>query len=200
METNGGKKMSDVPGMKLWIPMVLLFSGVVRADPTRIATANIEKLLSGYDRALEARMRIERSRDELEEENQRRLRHVREIEEEQKKRREVLEEPSIPPMKQPIYREWQRWQMEIATLERERLEFVAARSELIDQEAEEITARLLTALRKRVEDYAEAEEFDYVFDNSPAGPLRVPFLLYAKEGTDITDALLRQMIPKEEDD
>ena len=52
---------------------------------------------------------------------------------------------------------------------------------------------ILEEIRKLVEEKAKADNFDYVFDKSGLSTSQVPFLLYAKDATDITAGLLKDL-------
>ena len=52
---------------------------------------------------------------------------------------------------------------------------------------------ILEEIRKLVEEQAKVDNFDYVFDKSGLSTSQVPFLLYAKDATDITASLLKDL-------
>ncbi len=52
---------------------------------------------------------------------------------------------------------------------------------------------ILEEIRKLVEEQAKKDNYDYVFDKSGLSTSQVPFLLYTKDATDITDVLLKTL-------
>ena len=52
---------------------------------------------------------------------------------------------------------------------------------------------ILEEIRKLVEEKAKLDNYDYVFDKSGLSTSQVPFLLYTKDATDITAALLKDL-------
>jgi len=52
---------------------------------------------------------------------------------------------------------------------------------------------ILEEIRKLIVEHAKAEDFDYVLDKSGLSANQVPFLLYTKDATDVTVALLSKL-------
>ncbi len=52
---------------------------------------------------------------------------------------------------------------------------------------------ILKEMRKRVEERAKLDNYDYVFDKSSLSQNGIPFLLYTKDATDITAGLLKTL-------
>ena len=52
---------------------------------------------------------------------------------------------------------------------------------------------ILEEIRKLVEEHAKTENFDYVLDKSGLSASQVPFLLYTKDATEITEVILKNL-------
>ncbi|MBB5351606.1 Skp family chaperone for outer membrane proteins [Haloferula luteola] len=157
----------------------------------KIATVDMQQLFKEYYRTEEAQQQVNVERARIQKELNERQTRVQEIEEELKKLRKMMEDPSInDSKKQEIQRDWGMKQNEGIAIDRERREFQQRRTQALNEKMVQRMKGILEEIRKLVEEQAKKEDYDYVFDKSGLSTSQVPFLLYTKDATDITPTLL----------
>ncbi len=157
----------------------------------RIATVDMQELFKQYHRTNEAQKQIDVERARIQKDNNERLARIRDIETELSKLGKQLEDPVVPESrKQALFKDWQAQQQEGIHLDRERREFLQRKNQQLNEKMLQRMKGILEEIRKLVEERAKADNFDYVFDKSGMSTSQVPFLLYAKDATDMTAALL----------
>ena len=157
----------------------------------KIATVDMQQLFKEYHRTEEAQQQVNVERARIQKELNERLERIQEIDEELKKLRKMLDDPSInDSKKQEVHRDWQMKQQEGIALDRERREFQQRRTQALNEKMVQRMKGILEEIRKLVEEQAKKEDYDYVFDKSGLSTSQVPFLLYTKDATDITPVLL----------
>ena len=95
--------------------------------------------------------------------------------------------------KQELFKERQMKIQEGVALDRERREFLQRRNQALNEKLLQRMKGILEEIRKLVEEQAKVGDYDYVFDKSGLSTSQVPFLLYTKDATDITPALLKDL-------
>jgi len=160
----------------------------------RIVTVDMQELFKNYHRTSEAQKQINVERARIQKDNNERLARIRDIEENLGNLRKQLEDPAASDsLKQTRFREWQEQQQEGIALDRERREFLQRRNQALNEKMVQRMKGILEEIRKLVEEQAKLENHDYVFDKSGLSTSQVPFLLYTKDATDITTALLKNL-------
>jgi outer membrane protein len=151
----------------------------------------MQELFKQYHRTNEAQKQIDVERARIQKDNNERLARIRDIETELSKLGKQLEDPVVPESrKQALFKDWQAQQQEGIHLDRERREFLQRKNQQLNEKMLQRMKGILEEIRKLVEERAKADNFDYVFDKSGMSTSQVPFLLYAKDATDMTAALL----------
>jgi Skp family chaperone for outer membrane proteins len=164
------------------------------APQLRIATVDMQELFKQYHRTNEAQKQINVERARIQKDNNERLARIRDIEENLGKLRKELEDPAVSESKkQTLFKEWQAQQQEGIALDRERREFLQRRNQALNEKMVQRMKGILEEIRKLVEEQAKVDNHDYVFDKSGLSTSQVPFLLYAKDATDITAGLLKDL-------
>lgn len=159
-----------------------------------IATVDMQELFKQYYRTNEAQKQINVERARIQKDNNERLGRIRELEDNLGKLRKQLEDPAINDQKkQTLFKDWQMQQQEGIALDRERREFLQRRNQALNEKMVQRMKGILEEIRKLVEEQAKADNYDYVFDKSGLSTSQVPFLLYTKDATDITAALLKDL-------
>lgn len=171
-------------------------SGVAAAQEgsLNIATVDMQELFKKYYRTNEAQREINLQRARIQNQNNERLTRIRELEEELQELRKKVDDPSLSDSKrQSFFQQLQMKQNEGIALDRERREFLQRRNQALNETMVQRMKGILEEIRKLVEEEAKKEDFDYVFDKSGLSTSQVPFLLYAKDATDITTVLLEDL-------
>jgi outer membrane protein len=193
--------------MKLHLLITAFFSTIVFLGPVaiaveethsapqpRIATVDMQELFKQYHRTNEAQEQINVERARIQKDNNERLARIREIEENLGKLRKELDDPTVnESRKQTLFKEWQSQQQDGIANDRERREFLQRRNQALNEKMVQRMKGILEEIRKLVEEQAKVDNYDYVFDKSGLSTSQVPVLLYAKDATDITASLLKNL-------
>jgi len=167
---------------------------VPAAAQMRIATVDMQELFKQYHRTNEAQQQINVERARIQKDNNERLARIRDLEESLGKLRQQLEDPTYnESKKQTLFKEWQTQQQEGIALDRERREFLQRRNQALNEKMVQRMKGILEEIRKLVEEQAKVDNYDYVFDKSGLSTSQVPFLLYTKDATDITESLIKNL-------
>lgn len=164
------------------------------AAPLRTATVDMQELYKQYFRSAELEQEMSVHRVKIQKENNERITRAKELEEKLGKIRTQLEDPALnDSKKQSLFKTWQAGQQELIAVDRERREFVQRRTQAFNEEMVRKMKGILEEIRKIVEEEAKWDNFDMVFDRSGLSSSNVPFMLYAKDSTDITASLLARL-------
>ena len=163
----------------------------VAQDKLKIATVDMQTLFKQYHRTNAAQKEINVERAKIQQNNNERLEAIRGLEDELQGLRKQLDDPSLSDKrKQELFKDFQMKTQEGVALDRERREFLQRRNTARNEKMVQKMRGILEEIRKLVEDRAKSDDYDYVFDKSGLSTSQVPFLLYTKDATDITGALL----------
>ena len=192
--------------MRHLIPTIFLSAGLLataQADPVsappppaapRIATVDMQELFKQYHNTGEAQKQINTERARIQKDNNERLAKIRDIEAALGRLSKELEDPSVnESRKQALFKDWQSQQQEGIALDRERREFLQRRNQMLNEKMLQRMKGILEEIRKLVEEHAKTENFDYVLDKSGLSATQVPFLLYTKDATEITEVILKNL-------
>jgi outer membrane protein len=167
---------------------------VAQEGKLNIATVDMQELFKQYYRTNEAQKQINVERARIQKDNNERLARIRELETSLTSIRKQLEDPAInDSKKQTLVKDGQTQQQEAVALDRERREFLQRRNQALNEKMVQRMKGILEEIRKLVEEKAKLDNYDYVFDKSGLSTSQVPFLLYTKDATDITDGLLKTL-------
>ena len=160
----------------------------------KIATVDMQQLFKKYYQTNEAQKEINVERARITKENNDRTARIRELDTELQGMRKQLEDPAISESKkQSVFSEWNVKQQEGIALDRERREYLQRRNTSLNEKMVARMKGILDEIRKLVEEKAKTEDYDYVFDKSGLSTSQVPFFLYTKDATDITEVLLKEL-------
>ena len=169
-------------------------TAVAQEGKLNIATVDMQELFKHYYHTNEAQKQINVERARINKDNNERQQKIRDLADSLAKKQKQLEDPSLADSKkQSLYKEWQGEQQEGIALDRERREFLQRKNQQLNEKMVQRMKGILEEIRKLVEENAKVDNFDYVFDKSGMSTSQVPFLLYAKDATDITAGLLKDL-------
>ena len=172
----------------------LIGPAMAQEGKLKIATVDMQQLFKEYHRTNEAQKEINVERARIQKDNNDRLGRIRELDTDLQNMRKQLEDPSInDSKKQSVFNEWNIKQQEGIALDRERREFLQRRNQSLNEKMVARMKGILEEIRKLVEERAQLEDYDYVFDKSGLSTSQVPFFLYTKDATDITAELLKEL-------
>ena len=169
-------------------------SSMASAQRLKIATVEMERLFNEYHltSAIQKEINIERAR--IQKDNNLRLADIREIETTIQGIREQLKDPNIGAKKQnELFQESNDLQQDGVHKERERSEFLERRNRSLNEKMRKQMRGILVEIQRAVSDRAKAGNYDYIFDKSGNSSQGIPFVLHARDMTDLTDSLLKEI-------
>ena len=173
---------------------LLVGSAAAQDAKLKIATVDMQQLFKEYYRTTEAQQQINVERARIQKDNNEKLTAIRQIESDIGLLKKQLEDPSNSDQKKAqVYKDHQAKYQEGIQLDKDRREFLGRKNQALNEKMVQRMRGILEEIRKLVEERAKAENFDYVFDKSGMSTSQVPFLLYTKDATDITAALLKDL-------
>ena len=173
-----------------------LFVGSAAAQDAKlkIATVDMQQLFKEYYKTNEAQQQINVERARIQKDNNEKLTAIRQIETDMGALKTQTEDPSLSDQKKAqAYKDHQAKYQEGIQLDKERREYLSRKNQALNEKMVQRMRGILEEIRKLVEERAKSENFDYVFDKSGMSTSQVPFLLYTKDATDITAALLKDL-------
>lgn len=177
--------------------------GVATAQDAKlkIATVDMQQLFKEYYRTAQATQEMNVERARIQKETNEKNTAIRQIENDIALLKKQLEDTTLSDQKKAqIYKEHQAKFQEGIQLDKENREFRQRKTQVLNDKIVARMRGILEEIRRLVEDHAKADNYDYVFDKSGTSTSQVPFLLYTKDATDITAALLKDLnkdAPKE---
>lgn len=164
------------------------------AQQLNIATVNMQTLFKDFYLTAEAQRDINEQRAFIQKENAEQLVAIREIETNLQKLRKSLQDSTISDSKRAeLTDEFRSLSEEGQGLNRTRTEYLQRRTQDLNTKMEQRMRGILEQIMTVVKRRAQEEAYDYVFDSSGLSTTQVPFVLYAKDATDITAGLLKEL-------
>lgn len=186
--------------MKRYLPVVLsalfLFQGSAMAQKLKIATVSMERLFNEYSMTGEVQREINIERARIQKENNEKLSDIRAIDKKLQEIREQLdnEEREIgEKQRAELMKEMGELSQDGIHKERERTEYLERRNSSLNEKMKKKMRGILETIRRTVKDRAKSGNYDYIFDASGNSNQGIPFVLHAREATDLTDSLLEEL-------
>ena len=165
---------------------------VASAQNLKVATVDMQELFKQYYQTNQAQDLINVDRAKINQDNEDRLKRIREIETNLENFKKQIEDPSVnESKKQSLIKDFQAQQQQGIQLDKERREYIQRRTTALNENMVQRMKSILEDIRKLVEQRSKADNFDFVFDKSGMSTSQVPVLLYSKDATDITASLLK---------
>jgi outer membrane protein len=162
------------------------------AQNLKVATVDMQELFKQYYQTNEAQDLINVERAKINQDNEDRLKRIREIETNLENFKKQIEDPSVnESKKQSLIKDFQAQQQEGIQLDKERREYIQRRTTALNENMVQRMKSILDDIRKLVEQRSKVDNYDFVFDKSGMSTSQVPVLLYSKDATDITASLLK---------
>lgn len=177
------------------ICLIAMFSAAsASAQRLKIATVDMQILFKEYHRTNDEQQKFSEEFARIQKENNERLTGIRQLEEQLQALKKQIEDPTLADgVKREKSRDFQMKLDEAKAMDRERREFLGRRTRALELKKQASMQGILEEIRKLIVDHAKAEDFDYVLDKSGVSANQVPFLLYTKDATDVTVALLKKL-------
>lgn len=158
----------------------------------KIATVDMQKLFKHYHKTNQTQEQIDLEQAKLSEENNIRLKQIHKTLADLEILKKQIEDPSVNEAKrESLVKQYQLKQQEGMQLDKDRREYIQRSSNDLNEKMREGMKVILMDIRKVVDEASKADNYDFVIDKSGTGAPQVPILVYSKDTTDITAALLK---------
>ncbi|MCW1887390.1 OmpH family outer membrane protein [Luteolibacter flavescens] len=179
------------------IALSLAFGGISAAQDSgrlKIATVDMQALFMEYNPTKETKVKFEEEGQGVAKQFEQRTANITAAKADLDAFQKQLNDPSVADTKkQEIFNQRQVKMQEAEALQREAEDFRNRKVRAMQEQMQIRTKNILDQIRAKVQKYAEAEGFDYVLDKTGTSTSQVPVLLYTKDATDVTDALLKTL-------
>lgn len=158
----------------------------------KVATVDMQELFKQYHLTKDAQTQIDGERFKIQQDNEERLKRIKEIETNLESFKKQIEDPSVnESKKQSLIKDFQLQQQEGIQLDKERRDYIQRRTQALNENMVQRMKSLLEDIRKIVEERSKADNYDFVFDKSGMSTSQIPVLVYSKDATDITQSILK---------
>jgi outer membrane protein len=177
------------------IALSLAFGGISAAQQSarlKIATVDMEALFKAFTPTKDAQTKFDEEMKGVSKQVEERQARLSGLKKELDGMEKQLGDPSIADAKkQALYSERQAKRQEAEALQREGEDFLQRKQRAVGEQMQLRMKDIFERLRGKVQKHAESEGYDYVLDKTGKSTTQVPVLLYTKDATDITDALIK---------
>ena len=180
----------------LWFLVVLglPWASLSAQEKPKTALVNIQSLFRGYYKTHEAQAQINAERARIQKEDNEIRQRVKVFDQRLQELTQRLADPAFPEdQRQEASRKVGLLFQERETLGRMRSQKIEGRHQELNRKMVARMEGILGEIRGIIAESAEKSGFDYVFDVEGENSAQVPFLLYAKEATDITPMIQKEL-------
>ena len=176
--------------------VALSATGLAHAE-LKLATVDIAKLFDGYYKTAETQKVINLEKAKMQKENDERMKKIQELKVKFDDLRKKIEDPALPEKKKiDFMKSFEEVRQEATALERERLEFIERRTNALKEKANEDMRIIFNEINEVIKVSSKSDGYDYVFNKAGIDVKGVPFLLYSKDASDITEKLAAKLAEK----
>lgn len=165
-----------------------------QAPKLKVATVDIQKLFKEYYRTNEEQQKFNTIANRIQKEGTERLAVIQKLEEELRVTQKKIEDPTLSD--EAKFKESRNVQLKLDELKamiHEHKQFMDRRLRTLKLKEATSKASILKEIHKHVRDYSKIKGFDFVVDKSGISSNQVSILLYTKDASDITAAILREL-------
>ena len=173
----------------------LCLTPVVHAQQRlKVATVSMERLFNDYYQTGKVQREINIERARIQRDNNERLAKIREIDAQLQQIREELKKEDIGEKeKADFFKESNGLAQDGKSKERERKEFLNRRNRALSDKMRKQMRGILVKIQRAVSERAKEGNYDFIFDVSANSNQGIPFVLHARETTDLTNSLLAEI-------
>ena len=172
----------------------LMLQSGANAQRLKIATVDMERLFNEYHKTTSVQRDINIERARIQKDNNLRLKDIRDIDDSLQKIREQLKDEELGEKKrQDLRQDASDLSQDGIHKERERSEFLERRNRTLSEKMTKQMRAILVTIQRAVSERAKAGNYDYIFDQSGNSNQGIPFVLHARDTTDLTDSLLEEI-------
>lgn len=172
----------------------LMLQSGANAQRLKIATVDMERLFNEYHKTTSVQRDINIERARIQKDNNLRLKDIRDIDDSLQEIREQLKDKELGDKKrQDLRQEASDLSQDGIHKERERSEFLERRNRTLSEKMTKQMRAILVTIQRAVSERAKAGNYDYIFDQSGNSNQGIPFVLHARDTTDLSDSLLEEL-------
>ncbi len=181
---------------------LLLFSSAASAQQRlKIATVDMERLFNEYHKTAEVQRDINIERARIQKDNNNKLSGIREIDAKLQEIRDKLAGGEVGEKQRRSLNDQSReLQQDGKSKERERTEFLERRNRALTEKMRKKMRGILVTIQRSVSERAKEGNYDFILDSSGKSNQGIPFVIHARETTDLTDSLLKEINEDTEED
>lgn len=154
----------------------------------------MERLFNDYYQTGKVQREINIERARIQRDNNERLSKIREIDAQLQQIREELKKEDIGEKeKADFFEESNDLAQDGKSKERERKEFLNRRNRALSDKMRKQMRGILVKIQRSVSERAKEGNYDFIFDVSASSNQGIPFVLHARETTDLTNSLLAEI-------
>lgn len=176
------------------VALALSLSGILSAQEStrlKVATVDMQALFKDFHQTKTTKLKFEEEQQGVAKDFEERQKALVTLKEEADSMQKQLGDPSIADAKkQQLFSERQAKLQQFEATQNELQEFVQRKKRALAEEMQLRTKAILEEIQGKVEAFAAKDNYDYVLDKTGTSTSQVPILLYTKDATDITGALL----------
>ena len=160
----------------------------------KIATVSMERLFNEYNQTEKVQREINIERARIQRENNNKLASIREIDSRLQKIREELKSEDLgEKQRADLLGESKALSQDGRYKEKDRTEYLSRRNQTLAKEMRKKMRGILAKIQRTVNDAAIEGNYDFIFDTSGNSNQGIPFVLHARDTTDLTDMLLKKI-------
>lgn len=187
-------KQSTILSLLLIAALSLVGGSTVRAQELKVGIVDMNRVFAEYYKTKDAEKRVNDDKSTAKKELDERAARYRDLMQKWNDKQKMITDKLLnEELRQQSQKEAATIGSEIKSLERDMDEFKRRRESQLQDQVQRMRKGLLEDIRSRVEDKAKRDNFDIIFDKSGKSPIGVNFLLFSKDGVDITEDVLKEL-------
>ncbi len=183
-----------LPIFSILASLLVLSSAAMGQQRLKIATVSMERLFNEYHQTTEVQRDINIERARIQKDNNNKLAGIRDIDAQLQMIREKLTDKQLgEKQRQSLNEESRELAQDGKSKERERTEFLERRNRALSEKMRKQMRAILVKIERAVTERAKEGNYDFILDASGKSNQGIPFVIHARDTTDLTDSLLKEV-------
>lgn len=174
---------------------LLFFSALAHGQKRlKLGSVSMERLFNEFYQTAEIQREINIERARIQRENNKKLANIREIDSKLQKIRERLNSEELGAKERAdLLAESQELSQDGKSKERERAEYLDRKNRTLRETMSKQMRGIVIKIQRTVSERAKEGNYDFIFDASGNSNQGIPFVLHARETSDLTNSLLEEL-------
>ncbi len=182
------------PIFSIFTILLLSSTGLSAQQRLKIATVSMERLFNDYHKTTEIQREINIERARIQRDNNKKLAGIREIDAKLQEIRDQLADTGLGEKeRRSLNEESRNLAQDGKSKERERTEFLERKNRSLNEKMRKKMRGILVEIQRSVNERAKEGNYDFILDSSGKTNQGTPFIIHARETTDLTDSLLQEV-------